>query len=148
MTPWPDAPQLLARGRHPASTLALSADPHPPLQRPTANHSPESIPGRSGLRSVLKVPLSTAEDTVGRSPDLQPKPSAFSEDDEAVAHILARHASIALATAQHEETIARTVDARRLPPEPELVWRRFWGLKRTANGRQEHEGQAYESLRP
>ncbi|GAB3921040.1 hypothetical protein GCM10029976_007530 [Kribbella albertanoniae] len=38
----------------------------------------------------------------------------FSPDDLAVAHILARHASIAIASARHQETMLRAVDARKL----------------------------------
>jgi AmiR/NasT family two-component response regulator len=41
-------------------------------------------------------------------------PDAFTADDEAIAHILARHASVAVAAARHEETMARAVDARKL----------------------------------
>jgi GAF domain-containing protein len=69
-----------------------------------------------GVRSVLDVPLATA----GRSPTVgvlglySDAPDAFSPDDEAVAHILARHASVAVATARHEETMTQAVDARKL----------------------------------
>jgi AmiR/NasT family two-component response regulator len=43
-----------------------------------------------------------------------PAPDAFDVDDEAIAHILARHASVAVASARHEETMAQAVDARKL----------------------------------
>ena len=70
-----------------------------------------------GVRSVLDVPLATGDDwrsTVGVLGLYSPRPNAFSEDDEAIAHILARHASVALASARHEETMAQAVDARKL----------------------------------
>ena len=43
-----------------------------------------------------------------------PQPDAFGPDDQAVAHILARHASVALASARHEESLAQAIDARKL----------------------------------
>ena len=42
------------------------------------------------------------------------QPNAFSADDEAIAHILARHASVAVASARDDETMAAAVDARKL----------------------------------
>jgi GAF domain-containing protein len=70
-----------------------------------------------GVRSVLDVPLATGDGprrTVGVLGLYSPDPDAFSPDDEAIAHILARHASVALASARHEETMAQAVDARKL----------------------------------
>ena len=70
-----------------------------------------------GVRSVLDVPMATGAQpgrTVGVLGLYSPDPDAFSEDDEAIAHILARHASVALASARHEETMAQAVDARKL----------------------------------
>jgi GAF domain-containing protein len=69
-----------------------------------------------GVRSVLDVPLATRRDsrTVGVLGLYNDRADAFSADDEAVAHILARHASVALATARHEENMAQAVDARKL----------------------------------
>ena len=70
-----------------------------------------------GVRSVLDAPLVTGDrqsKTIGVLGLYSPEPDAFSEDGKAVAHILARHASIAVATARHEETMAQAVDARKL----------------------------------
>ncbi|MFF0338391.1 GAF and ANTAR domain-containing protein [Kribbella sp. NPDC004875] len=70
-----------------------------------------------GVRSVLDVPLATGDasrPTVGVLGLYSPSPDAFTADDEAVAHILAQHASVALASARHEETMAQAVDARKL----------------------------------
>jgi len=66
-----------------------------------------------GVRSVLDVPLATSR-TVGVLGLYSPDPDAFAADDEAVAHILARHASVALASARHEESLAQAIDARKL----------------------------------
>ena len=70
-----------------------------------------------GVRSVLDVPLATGagnSSTVGVLGLYSPEPDAFSEDDEAIAHILARHASVAVASARHEQTMIQAVDARKL----------------------------------
>lgn len=67
-----------------------------------------------GVRSVLDVPMIVSDRTVGVLGLYSAKPDAFTADDEAVAHILARHAAVALATARHEETFARAIDARKL----------------------------------
>jgi GAF domain-containing protein len=70
-----------------------------------------------GVRSVLDVPLATGGGTrrgVGVLGLYSPTPDAFSQDDEAIAHILARHASVAVASARHEQTMAQAVDARKL----------------------------------
>ncbi len=70
-----------------------------------------------GVRSVLDVPLLTGSDTtrtVGALGLYSPTPDAFGEDDEAIAHILARHAAVAVASARHDETMTTAVDARKL----------------------------------
>jgi GAF domain-containing protein len=67
-----------------------------------------------GVRSVLDVPMNVSDRTVGVLGLYSARPDAFDADDEAVAQILARHAAVALATARHEETIARAIDARKL----------------------------------
>jgi GAF domain-containing protein len=68
-----------------------------------------------GVRSVLDVPLITGESgTVGVLGLYSHCPDAFSTDDEAVAHILARHAAVAVATARQELTLAAAIDARKL----------------------------------
>nr|WP_238335184.1 GAF and ANTAR domain-containing protein [Kribbella amoyensis] len=67
-----------------------------------------------GVRSVLDVPLTTAQGTHGVLGLYSSEPDAFGPDEEAIAHILARHASVAVATAKHQETLAAAVDARKL----------------------------------
>jgi GAF domain-containing protein len=68
-----------------------------------------------GVRSVLDVPLWTgANGTEGVLGLYSDQVDGFNEDDEAVAYILARHASVAVHTARNEETLARAVDARKL----------------------------------
>jgi GAF domain-containing protein len=67
-----------------------------------------------GVRSVLDVPLRTAGGTVGVLGLYSVEPNAFSPDEEAIAHIVARHASVALASARREQNLAIAVDARKL----------------------------------
>jgi GAF domain-containing protein len=70
-----------------------------------------------GVRSVLDVPLVAGTQrarTVGVLGLYSPEPDAFGADDEAIAYILARHASVAVATARHEASMAQAVDARKL----------------------------------
>jgi GAF domain-containing protein len=69
-----------------------------------------------GVRSVLDVPLTLGRDsaTVGVLGLYSDVPDGFSTDDEAIAHILARHASVAVSAARQEETMATAVDARKL----------------------------------
>jgi GAF domain-containing protein len=67
-----------------------------------------------GLRSVLHLPLRVGAQAVGVLSLYHTEPHAFSADDEAVAHILARHASVAVASAWQEATLAEAVDARKL----------------------------------
>jgi GAF domain-containing protein len=66
------------------------------------------------IRSVLHVPMKSGDRVIGVLSLYTLHPDAFTADDEAIAHILARHASVAVAAARHEETMARAVDARKL----------------------------------
>ncbi|MFI5706532.1 GAF and ANTAR domain-containing protein [Kribbella sp. NPDC051620] len=66
------------------------------------------------IRSVLHVPMKAGDQVIGVLSLYTLHPDAFTADDEAIAHILARHASVAVATARQEETMARAVDARKL----------------------------------
>ncbi|WP_420359248.1 ANTAR domain-containing protein [Kribbella jejuensis] len=67
-----------------------------------------------GVRSVLDVPLTTADGTVGVLGLYSTELDAFGPDEEAIAHILARHASVAVSSARREENLAQAVDARKL----------------------------------
>ncbi|MGC4938827.1 GAF and ANTAR domain-containing protein [Kribbella sp. DT2] len=67
-----------------------------------------------GVGSVLHVPMWAADQLVGVLSLYNGDPQAFSADDEAIAHILARHASVAVAAARDGETMTAAVDARKL----------------------------------
>ncbi|MGY4765281.1 GAF and ANTAR domain-containing protein [Kribbella sp. CWNU-51] len=68
----------------------------------------------AGMRSVLHVPMTVGGQTIGVLSLYNREPLAFSADDEAIAYILARHASVAVASARHDETMAQAIDARKL----------------------------------
>jgi GAF domain-containing protein len=63
--------------------------------------------------SVLHVPL-TIHTPLGVLSLIHDKPNSFTIDDEAVAHILARHASVAVAGARREAQLAQAIDGRKL----------------------------------
>jgi GAF domain-containing protein len=67
-----------------------------------------------GIRSVLHLPLASADQPVGVLSFFSEQRGGFGPDDLAVGHILARHASVAVANARSEETMAQAVDARKL----------------------------------
>jgi GAF domain-containing protein len=101
--------------------IATMRDRSPVLVRDTTTETrwPEWAAKVSalGVRSVLDVPLRLGDESslrVGVLGLYSPSPDAFDADDEAIAHILARHASVALATARHERSMAAAVDARKL----------------------------------
>ncbi|WP_407657623.1 GAF and ANTAR domain-containing protein [Kribbella turkmenica] len=64
--------------------------------------------------SALHVPMYAGAELVGVLSLFNTEPHAFSADDEAIAHILARHASVAVASARDGEAMAAAVDARKL----------------------------------
>ena len=65
-----------------------------------------------GLRSVLTVPLFTARSTLGALNLYANRPGQFTTPDETAADLLARHASVAVATARDAATSAIAVEAR------------------------------------
>ena len=67
-----------------------------------------------GVRSVLDVPLHTGSAVVGVLGLYSTQPGGFGLDEEAIAEILARHASVAVASARNEVNLAAAVDARKL----------------------------------
>ena len=66
-----------------------------------------------GIRSLLSVRIYTDEETIGTLNAYARQPHAFDVDDEGVAHVLARHAAVALRTARKIENLWLAVDARK-----------------------------------
>ena len=67
----------------------------------------------AGIRSLLSVRIYTDEETIGTLNAYSRQPDAFDVDDQAVAHVLARHAAAALSTARKIENLWLAVDARK-----------------------------------
>jgi GAF domain-containing protein len=66
-----------------------------------------------GIRSLLSVRMYTDEETMGTLNVYSRQPNAFDVDDQAVAHVLARHAAVALGSARKIENLWLAVDARK-----------------------------------
>jgi GAF domain-containing protein len=66
-----------------------------------------------GIRSLLSVRMYTDDETMGTLNAYSRQPNAFDVDDQAVAHILARHAAVALGSARKIENLWLAVDARK-----------------------------------
>jgi GAF domain-containing protein len=66
------------------------------------------------IGSALHVPMRASGQLIGVLSLFNTAAHAFTADDEAVAHILARHASIAVASTRDDEMLAAAVDARKL----------------------------------
>ncbi len=81
-----------------------------------------------GLRSVLTVRLHTNGSTLGVLQLFNTEPYAFECDDDAVAHILARHASVALATARQEASLWQAIDARKLIGQAQGILMERFGI--------------------
>ena len=67
-----------------------------------------------GIRSLISVRLYTSATTVGTLNLYNREPNLFTVEDEQVAHLLARHAAVALAAARTKENMWQAVDARKL----------------------------------
>jgi GAF domain-containing protein len=67
-----------------------------------------------GIHSLISVRLYTSASTIGTLNLYDPEPDKFDVDDQAVAHLLARHAAVALAAARTTENLWQAVDARKL----------------------------------
>ncbi|MCB2413061.1 GAF and ANTAR domain-containing protein [Demequina sp. TTPB684] len=69
---------------------------------------------RLGIRSALGVPLRSHDRSYGALNLYSNEPSAFGDDEIAVALIFARHASIALDAATKQESLGLAIDARKI----------------------------------
>jgi GAF domain-containing protein len=106
----------LEHGEGPAVTVAAGADSVYVADTRIDQRWPAWSPKAAalGLRSVLALRLHANGITLGVLELFHTEPAGFDTDDEAVAHILARHASIAVAAAREEASLRRAVDARKL----------------------------------
>jgi len=67
-----------------------------------------------GVRAALAIRLWTSHATLGALTLYATDPRRFDADSVAIAEILGRHASIALAAARNEESLTQAIDARKL----------------------------------
>jgi len=82
-----------------------------------------------GLRSVLSVRLHTNGAPLGVLQLFNSEPYAFETDDDAVAHILARHASVAVASARQEASLWQAIDARKLVGQAQGILMERFGIE-------------------
>jgi GAF domain-containing protein len=73
-----------------------------------------SIVAGAGLRSMIGVRLYTSQRTIGSLNLYDVHPDHFTEPDRQVAHVLARHAALALGRVQDSEHLLRAMDSRKL----------------------------------
>jgi GAF domain-containing protein len=67
----------------------------------------------AGIRSLLSIRMYTDDETIGTLNAYSKHADAFDIDDQAVAHVLARHAAVALGAARKIENLWLAVDARK-----------------------------------
>jgi AmiR/NasT family two-component response regulator len=77
---------------------------------------------------VLGVRLRTSESVIGSLNFYDPAPHHFSVSDRQVAHILARHAAIALDTARETENLWKAIDARKVIGQAQGILMERFGL--------------------
>jgi GAF domain-containing protein len=80
------------------------------------------------IRSVLSVRLHTTSTAIGALNLYDAQPGQFDRDDDAVAHVLARHASVALARTRHEASLWEAIDARKLIGQAQGILMERFGL--------------------
>ena len=67
-----------------------------------------------GIRSLISIRMYTSATTVGTLNFYDREPHCFDHRDQEIAHLLARHAAVALASARTTENLWMAVDARKL----------------------------------
>lgn len=68
----------------------------------------------AGIRSLLSVRLNTDTQRVGSLNLYDPEPDRFDIADQQVAHVIARHAAVALSSARNLENLWQAVDSRKI----------------------------------
>ena len=82
----------------------------------------------AGIRSLLNLRLNTPQTVVGTLNLYGRRPHQFDRDDEAVAHIIARHAAIALSAARNEMNLTLAMDARKVVGQAQGILIERYGL--------------------
>jgi GAF domain-containing protein len=81
-----------------------------------------------GFRSMVGARLYTSERTIGTLNLYDSRPCHFTEPDRQVAHVLARHAAIALWNSQNSQHLLRAVDSRKLIGQAQGILMERFGL--------------------
>jgi GAF domain-containing protein len=81
-----------------------------------------------GIRSLISVRLATASSVMGTLNLYGRRAGQFDADDIAIAHILARHASIAVAAAKQEASLWQAIDARKAVGQAQGILMERFGL--------------------
>ncbi len=68
----------------------------------------------AGIRSLLSVRMYTSSTTIGTLNLYDDQPHKFDVADQEIAHVLARHAAVALSTAMKTENLWQAIDSRKL----------------------------------
>lgn len=82
-----------------------------------------------GIRSMLGTRLYTPTRTVGTLNLYDTRPDHFDVDDQAVAHVMARHAAAALSRAHKAENLWHAIDARKRIGQAQGILMERYGLK-------------------
>ena len=85
------------------------------------------VAGR-GIRSMLGTRMYTTTTTIGSINFYDSKPNWFDEVDVDVAHMLGRHAAVALETARSEENLWKAIDARNLIGQAQGILMERFGI--------------------
>lgn len=81
-----------------------------------------------GIASVLSVRLWASTRTMGAISFYSLRTDTFDDESVGIGEILARHASIAVASARHEESLTRAIDARKLVGQAQGILMERFGL--------------------
>lgn len=82
----------------------------------------------AGIRSLLSVRLYTSSTTVGTLNLYDEQPARFDVADQEIAHVLARHAAVALSTAMKTENLWQAIDSRKLVGQAQGILMERYGL--------------------
>lgn len=81
-----------------------------------------------GVRSMLGTRLYTTRATIGSLNFYDPEPNRFDEADVDIAHMLARHAAVAMDSARGSEQLWKAIDARNLVGQAQGILMERFGV--------------------
>jgi GAF domain-containing protein len=112
--------------------IALGSDRRSVLVEDTSTESRwprwASATEEAGVRSMIGALLYARGDVMGSMNVYAERPGSFTEDDQAVAQVLARHAAIALTNVEEQSGLLRALDSRKLIGMAEGILMERFGL--------------------